>query len=679
MNLSPVWEDIGPFRALVDPGQRSPELMIALADLPARLNQGLVEVLRVAPCQTIRLHLMAGSFERDLVVQLFPEERHPGRGTQALSLGARSYLTAQSLTNLGIGVPTPLACLERRAGPRVLGSYFITEYVEGGVSFDHELGRLFKEEPNLAATTALITQVALALRNMHDLGVFHRALNNRGILLGPTLAGRPRRVMFLDLFRTRLKSSPNLREQAYDLTGMSLPPHLRRILFDAYWNKTPPAAFETWAGIWRKTNRWTAHRPFRAWLNHLSRPPSRLPTASEQWLWDPSTQTAVDMAQDPCKIYKRTTSQLSIIAHLVAQQIYAHAFRESISLDHLLSVGLRAQPETLIMEMALLGNLGIRDVMIRFYHHDSPESRRFALTTVQKMTQSGFYVSGVLVQDRRAVRDPALWTHFVNQVLGCVGWQLQRVEFGHALNLPAWGVRSADDYRRLIEPLPELQNAYPGVAFAGPGIDGLNYRFARQAAKALPAGCRWDAFALRIADFPAWSELSDDRLLRRCAGWLAEIRPQGNSTSRLIVSEMHRPAIVTGKDSYLEAARWFRRILMLTCAGLVDQTVLWWLTDIKDAAANDPALRALARLRKVLAGGRFVKRLSVGDSRSVFLLHCENVITQPVLIGWVDGPPLQLEVPFQVSSAMDMHGRTAPLLPYPRLRLTSTPVYFYGG
>jgi hypothetical protein len=680
MNPSSVWEDIGPFRALVDPSQRSPELGIALAHFSARLNQGLVEVLREEPVRSIRLRLAVGRTERDIVAQVFPEERIGRKRERAESLAAQSYLAASSLIGLGVGVPSPLACLERRAGPRVLGSYFLTEHVEGATSFDRELCRLFDEEPDFATTAAVITQVALALRNMHGLGVFHRALSNRCVVLGPPTANRPRRVMYVDLFRARLGRSPSVSEVAYDIACLDLPPRLRRVFFDAYWGGSPPRAFEHWERVFRTAQRLAGRTPCASRLGCQAKPPSRLPAIREQWLWDRSAHTAVNMARDPVRPPERRGSRLSVYSQLIAPQVYANAFGEPRSLEHVLAAGIRARPDTLSGELALLGELGVRDVMVRLCHHDAQESRRHVLAAIQKMAHAGFHVSGALVQDRRAVRDPALWTHFVNQILGHVGWQLQRVEFGHAVNLPAWGVRSEGDYRGLLDTLPELQNAYPGVAFAGPGIDGFDYRFARQALAALPAGSRWDAFAARIDGGPAWDGLSDDGLLRRCAGLVAEIRYKGNCPPHLILSEMSRVGRpVAGEDAEAEAARLVRRILLLTCAGMVDQTVLWWLSDVAGGGSGDPVVQSLVRLRALLGGGRFVRRLRAGDARRIFLLHCETVAAQPVLVGWVDGPPVQVEVPFPVSAAMDIRGRTAPLLPYPRLRLTNTPVYFHGS
>jgi len=143
---------------------------------------------------------------------------------------------------------------------------------------------------------------------------------------------------------------------------------------------------------------------------------------------------------------------------------------------------------------------------------------------------------------------------------------------------------------------------------------------------------------------------------------------------------MRRIQAVAGiPDAHEEAERLIRRILLLTCAGLVEQTALWWLTGLAVGSAADPILQALARLRSTLMGGRFVKRVRVQDPRHVFLLQCENLSAQPVWVGWVDGPPRQIEAPIRVVSAMDIHGRRAPLIPYPRMRLTRTPVFFYGN
>jgi hypothetical protein len=296
------------------------------------------------------------------------------------------------------------------------------------------------------------------------------------------------------------------------------------------------------------------------------------------------------------------------------------------------------------------------------------------------MARSGFDVSSVLVQDRQAVHEPALWLHFMHQVLGAAGWQIRRVTWGHAVNRPAWGVHTRDDYGKLVGGLPEIQNAYPGVAFVAPGVDGFDHAFVRRAFKGLPAGCRWDALAVSVDDLPAWYGLDDYGALRLCAGLAAEGARQGRCAPRLILSEMRRAdQMMPGLTPEHAAARMIRRLLLLTAAGVVEQTALWWLSGVAhERLTDDPLAQALLRLRSTLMGGRFVKRIQVGNRRKIYLLQCETLSAQPVWVGWVDGAPTQIEVPFRSASAFDAHGRVAPLLPYPRLRLTETPVYFFG-
>lgn len=678
MSTGVKWEDAGSVRALINPAQRSPELLQALGTLPIRLNQWLVEDLRNLPYRTVRLQLPAGRKEYDLVVQIYTGRQR--RKLERDSAAACAFHAAMKMVELDIETLVPLAAVEYNGEKERACSCFLMQRAENTLSFDSELVNLFHERPDFDEVAALVESIALAIRHMHAQGMRHGALCNRNILVKRQSGGQVVKIIFTDLFKASFTAKKYGRTLGADLAGLDMPQNLWRVFFNSYCGITRNRVLE-WSVNLRRFNLCLRRCvPFKLRRPFHPLPPSALPEPSEQWLWDRKNHEAVNLTNDPARPKKRGKKRASVKASIIAGQVRSSAFQGNVSLEHFLAGGFSNLSGTLETEIANLKQLGIRDAAVCLCHNDTHEQRNKGLGFVHALSGAGFDVSGVLVQDRKGVREPQLWDHFANQVLSSAGWQLRALEFGHALNRSEWGVRNWKDYTKLMANLPILQDAYPGVAFVLPSIAGLDYKFVRKAYKLLPSGCHSDMCAIKMEEDDGWGGFSDAKLLQVCSQWLAELPRSGKHLPRLAVSEAQRLRPVGEKhDIATEAERLVRRILLLTCAGFVEQTTLWWLPALSNDAEHGPLLQAIGRLINNLAGGRFVRRLNTPYHQKVYLLLCENFSAQPVLVGWVDGTPLQVEASFRVASAIDIHGRTAPILPYPRLRLTSTPVFFYGA
>jgi hypothetical protein len=59
-----------------------------------------------------------------------------------------------------------------------------------------------------------------------------------------------------------------------------------------------------------------------------------------------------------------------------------------------------------------------------------------------------------------------------------------------------------------------------------------------------------------------------------------------------------------------------------------------------------------------------------------WLLRFEDSAGRPVWLGWNEGGPQIVTAAVVAARACDLLGRTAPLLPAPRLRLIDLPIYF---
>jgi len=289
--------------------------------------------------------------------------------------------------------------------------------------------------------------------------------------------------------------------------------------------------------------------------------------------------------------------------------------------------------------LALLDKLGTVPLMIRFYHHRGLEAAERAVSVVETLVQRGHPVSIALVQDRRAVREAASWTAFVDRVLERLATQVELVEAGHAINRVKWGVWDFGEYRQLMAPFADWQARVPSLCFGGPAMIDFEYAYIPPALDVLPAGLRFGALTHHLyVDRRGAPETPQGRFatLEKCA--LARSLAD-RAGGRVIVSEFNWPLAGTGvyspvgapyvspgerhsdpSVSELEAAAYlFRYVLIAICSGLVER-VFWWrlaafgygLVDDSTAGWRErPAFRVLAVLLRRFENSVFTERLVV--------------------------------------------------------------------
>ncbi len=724
------WQTIGPYQGRTNPAFATPELLADLAQLPVWLASPDARMLQTGRHQTRRLRLGAAATAPDVAVKSFgaqsPLKDHCDRLWRG-SKAARTFDAAQGLTARGIGTPTPLACLEHWQNGRYVESHFVSLYVPGLVSFRDELIRLFAEEPECAYFMELLEHVAQAVRQLHDAGFQHRDLGNQNILLGPGAQRQAQRVYFIDLNRGRLGAPLSPRSRARDLSRIWLPSDFRRVFFEMYWQAVPPRAFRRWERFDRGlfalhcATRHLRH-PRRAAARAVSTVPN-YPPPRDQWVWDERSAQPVPTlrARDRRRFHApRLPFQLASAAAQAASAVRAHgrdlqreAFGAPVLFDRSLAVAISGQAETLEREVALLHELNVRDVLVRFNHHANMARQAETLRTVRTLVEAGFRVAGAMLQDRRTVREPERWREFCHEVLACVGGQLEWLEFGHAINRVKWGLWGLEDYDRLLRVLPELRQAYPGLPMVGPAVIDSAFPFAQAALTRLPPGCAWDAISMHLyvdrRGAPENRQGRWDTLDKFVAARALARGSAGRCADRLIVSEVNWPLLGTGVWSPVGApytspgprrndpsvsesdyADYLTRYLLLaTCSGLVQQTVVWRLAAhgfglVDDQPAEHwrrrPAFEALRVLNQTLGGGHFLRRLPVpgADPRHTYLLACATAANTPVLVGWSHGNPVQIDVPPAFGCAQDAQGEPVTLPSDRRLTLGSRPVYLFG-
>ena len=393
------------------------------------------------------------------------------------SLGSkarRSFEVATGLFDHKVGTPRPIAFLERWEGRRLAESYFLTEFAEGMSTFHRELVGLFHDEPDFDKVLNLMDPVAAAVRAMHDAGVQHGDMGNPEHLLvrkGPEAWGE---VKFIDVNRGRVRKSLTLRERAFDLSRLSLPLKLRRTFREMYYRdltferQRPPRALVRWERFfrwrfWLHTNTRRLRHPIRGYRRaRRGRSRRTYPKTRDLWLWDRRTDQAIGVHGKVQRIlYHVHWSQLRVVpATLRALALVGWSnlrrrgrlFRDPVDLKGRIGMTIHPTPETVERELELLSGLGKVPVLMRYYHHETEREWDFTSELLQRLHGDGHPVSIALVQDRRAVTEPARWNAFLNRVLDAVGGIVEWVEVGHSTNRVKWGIWNLGEYARLLAP-----------------------------------------------------------------------------------------------------------------------------------------------------------------------------------------------------------------------------------
>ncbi len=611
-----VFEQFGRLRGILHPDFAGPALRESLGALAPGHSADML--LQAGRNRTFRRTL--GSVPGlDVAVKSFGPQPFwqdlvaARRGSKAL----RAYRAAAYLHARGIGTPAPVAVLERREGVRLAESFLITRFEPGLCSFRRELIETYARGGSCAALMALLETVAEAVAAMHDAGFLHRDLGNQNLFLTPPpLDGGRRRVLVLDLNRGRvLNRPPTLRERARDLSRLHLPSDFRRVFLEMYWRgAVPPAEFLRRERRFRRRYAWHAQtrrlrHPFR--VPPEPSPDGEYPPDRELWIWDERSAQAIPAfrSRDRHRLRERTflvrTAAAALRCALPAwrhhRRLRATAFGAPVvEVGERAAVALDGLPETLERELAQLRELGARNVLLRLYHHEDDARRGTRLDAVERLHAEGFGVALALVQDRRAVRDPAAWDAFGRAVLRRVGARVRWVEVGHAVNRVKWGLWGYRDLAALLAPAAAWRRDFPSVRLTGPAAIDFEPATLAAALRALPRDLRFATLSHHLyvdrRGAPESRQGPFDAL-----GKLALLRALGEGCGRcgpgLIVSAFNWPLAGTGVWSPVgspyespgvrrndpsvgerRAALYLVRYLLLgICSGLADEMVFWRL------------------------------------------------------------------------------------------------------
>ena len=154
------------------------------------------------------------------------------------SKAARSWRAALAVAGAGVATPEPLVWIESRQpeGPSFFVSRRLDDFLEARYYFRAlEAGNEEESYPDLDPGR-VITQIARAIRRLHDAGIWHRDLSIGNVLLVGIRDEGPDQVFVIDLNRARVTSRLTTSQRTRDLCRLRIfRPDLQERFLEAYW------------------------------------------------------------------------------------------------------------------------------------------------------------------------------------------------------------------------------------------------------------------------------------------------------------------------------------------------------------------------------------------------------------------------------------------------------------
>ena len=325
-------------------------------------------------------------------------------------------------------------------------------------------------------------------------------------------------------------------------------------------------------------------------------------------------------------------------------------------------------PETIERELQFLRALDFRlPVLLRFYHHDSPEQLAFVMRLARTLHDEGFPVAGAFVQSRKAVTDPASWQAFLEHVFAGVGEFLIDAELGHAINRTKWGLWSTDDYAALLAPWNALHERYPNVRLLGPAVNDFEFQYVAAALGAVPRKVELGALSLHLYVDRRGAPEKEQKVLGGSYSaldkfvWARALAEGSNRCGNdVVISEVNWPLRDTGGFAHEfapyfwkgnpkldttvteEQYGWFmvRYYLLALCSGMVSRVYWWHLASptfgLVDTSEDEwrarPAHAMLRTLLGHLEGATFRDRVPTPDG--TYLLRFDREEQGAFAIAW---------------------------------------------
>lgn len=704
LNTNPQGKiEIGAYQGVVAKAYNSAQVLAQLTKIPELLSDKNAERLSNGADYVVKLPFQTENGSTLITVKVFKRQGKlkDWYDFKHKSKAERSYNAADYLHKCGIGTPAPIAWLDRWDGNRLLESYYLCLY-EPAICFRDALSDIYYNQRDNEPLMELLNVVAPAIRAMHDKGFFHGDMGNQNILLPRDENGHWGQPQFIDLNRCVIQDAPlDNDRRAFDLSRVILPGAYLKIFKFIYSNHQDiPAQLNKYEQKYRRRFEWhTRSRKYRHPLRYLKKRHKRLekpvyPSPPNIWLWDEKSAQPMTILDRREKNHHRDlgyvvkTAWQSMLAMPRIFKNYKRnlqqSYQQPVSMQGRIGVALHPKADYIAQELSLLKELGNPPVLIRFCHHETPEDWSRGLALVDQLHQQGIEIMVAILQDRRAVLQPDLWTQFLETILSAVADKAAHIEITHAFNRVKWGVWSANEYAALMQPAYAIQQRYPQIKLTGPACIDFEYHPTIAALNTIPAGRKFSALShLLYVDRRGAPENKQGRFstLEKCALLKALAQWSHQCDDKVIVSEVNWPVKYTGIWSPIgcpyEAPKWrreepgeseedyanfmLRYLVISLCSGHVEQA-FWWrlsahgygLVDDLDNFRTRPAYSALMFFLKLLGSSTFIKKLDAPEE--AYLLEFADG-DKKIIMGWCNGSVVENPVTDYVQ-ALDREGKS---------------------
>ncbi|MEP7010503.1 MAG: lipopolysaccharide kinase InaA family protein [Acidobacteriota bacterium] len=710
----PPLEPLGPLGALGPPAPIDLPAWrgeIARDFLPADLPAALAHLTDPgAATQTLhwgRNYLYAtrfpGSPTGEVVVKQFREEswaaqrRKARRGSKA----ERSFRAARAVLGAGVPSPEPILWLDAKGDSGV--SFYACRRIEG-IEVRHlfraaAVGKEREEFPDLDLPQVL-QEIGRLARRLHDAGIRHRDLSVGNLLVRrPVPAGapgEPPELSLLDLNRSRLGVTLNLPARMREFSRLALfRPEHRELLLAGYFGRTPTSAerglLTFYQGAFEAKNRTkrgvrrvlrgalSALRPRRA---HPHIPPAPEGAAArDKVVWDRLS----DQPHQHAGRFEKLTARLTDLpshwsaasAALLAaprirrrfKQLESELFQGPRPFGGI-GIGLRPEPEDPEGLLALVDELGCKNILLRL--HPWQEEHKAEEELAKALAARGCDLLFALPQNRDLVRDPARWRASLEKIAETFLPYGHRFQIGQAINRSKWGIWTLGEYLDLAKIASDVLRSKPAtsgqpVELLGPAVIDFELYATASALNARAPGLHFDAVAsLLYVDrrgAPENTQMGLDtvgklRLLRAITETAKNVK-EHEGRRRSWVTEVnwplwegpHSPAGKSVSVDEQTQADYLSRYYLLALASGMAERVYWWqmiargygLVDREDGGKlrRRASFFALKELIAELGGTTFERRLE--SPAGTYLLLFRRGDGVGIVAGWSSGEVVEGE------------------------------------
>jgi glycosyltransferase involved in cell wall biosynthesis/tRNA A-37 threonylcarbamoyl transferase component Bud32 len=619
------------------------------------------------------------------------------------SKAKRSFRAAVHMQAHNVGTPEPIAWLDRWENGRLCESYYVSVYEPDLSAFREELIHLYRHEPDCGKLMQLLQTVAQALAHLHACGCAHRDMGNQNIALRRTSDTTWGDVMFIDLNRACMGAVGSMRKRAFDLSRINLPSDFLRVFMAMYCGEQQvPAALVRFEAMYRRRYAWHTHsrawrHPIRTRQRRKVKEPDAItyPDVRDVWIWDERSGQAISVLQrKDRKKYYALTASLSVACSTVKaiapvwfryKSLRTQSFTVPVSFAHKIGMTLHPRPATWDIERARLDELGPMPVLVRLYHHESSKEWDFTKQCIRELHQAGYPVSLAMVQDRRAITEPARWDAFVHTVLQDMAPLADWVEVGHAINRVKWGLWKMADYARLCKPFADYRQSADAIRCIGPATIDFEYHYTLAALDAVRHIMPFDALSHHLyvdrrgapENKQGPLDTSDKATLLKAVADYAQA-----CASRVIITEVNWPLLHTGVYSPVcspyvtpgprvndpsvseeDYARFMIRYLLLTLATGHIERVYWWRLKAHGYGLVDdhispprarPAFNALKHFLETVGNATFQQRTISADG--VYTWYFTRPDQEQIVIAYAHPDNATYITPFTFDSVQDQAG-----------------------